>query len=125
MKLKYFATVKNNRSVQIQDQKSGALTELKVGGLFYAIGHIPNTQIFQAKLDLDDKGYIKTKSGQVLTLSLKPNLMVLFALILSTGDGNLTDGGAIIVLLSFEILVITFGIVSSKSMSPDWFWTKR
>ncbi|WP_310425549.1 FAD-dependent oxidoreductase [Chamaesiphon sp. VAR_48_metabat_135_sub] len=48
------------RSVQIQDQKSGALTELKVGGLFYAIGHTPNTQLFQDKLDLDDKGYIKT-----------------------------------------------------------------
>jgi thioredoxin reductase (NADPH) len=47
-------------SVQIQDQKSGALSELKVGGLFYAIGHIPNTQLFQDKLDLDDKGYIKT-----------------------------------------------------------------
>ncbi len=48
------------RSLQIQDQKSGALTELKVGGLFYAIGHTPNTQLFQDKLDLDDKGYIKT-----------------------------------------------------------------
>jgi thioredoxin reductase (NADPH) len=48
------------RSVQIQDQKSGAVTELKVGGLFYAIGHTPNTQLFQDKLDLDDKGYIKT-----------------------------------------------------------------
>ena len=48
------------RSVQIQNQKSGALTELKVGGLFYAIGHTPNTQLFQDKLDLDDKGYIKT-----------------------------------------------------------------
>jgi thioredoxin reductase (NADPH) len=48
------------RSVQIQDQKSGGLTELKIGGLFYAIGHTPNTQLFQAKLDLDDKGYIKT-----------------------------------------------------------------
>ena len=48
------------RSVQIQNQKSGALTDLKVGGLFYAIGHTPNTQLFQGKLDLDDKGYIKT-----------------------------------------------------------------
>jgi thioredoxin reductase (NADPH) len=48
------------RSVQIQNQKSGALTELKVGGLFYAIGHTPNTQLFQDILDLDDKGYIKT-----------------------------------------------------------------
>lgn len=48
------------RSVRLQDQKSGALTELKVGGLFYAIGHTPNTKLFQDTLDLDDKGYIKT-----------------------------------------------------------------
>jgi thioredoxin reductase (NADPH) len=48
------------RSVQIQDQKSGAMTELKVGGLFYAIGHTPNTQLFQGQLALNDQGYIKT-----------------------------------------------------------------
>jgi len=38
----------------------GALTELKVGNLFYAVGHPPNTQLFQHQLDLDDTGYIKT-----------------------------------------------------------------
>ncbi|MFN5864886.1 MAG: FAD-dependent oxidoreductase, partial [Pseudanabaena sp.] len=36
------------------------VSELKVGGLFYAIGHTPNTQIFANQIDLDDKGYIKT-----------------------------------------------------------------
>ncbi len=48
------------QSVKIQSQASGTITELKVGGLFYAIGHTPNTQLFQDSLDLDDKGYIKT-----------------------------------------------------------------
>jgi thioredoxin reductase (NADPH) len=31
-----------------------------VGGLFYAIGHTPNTQLFQGQLVLDEQGYIKT-----------------------------------------------------------------
>ncbi|WP_373540012.1 thioredoxin-disulfide reductase [Chamaesiphon sp.] len=48
------------QSVKIQSQAAGTITELKVGGLFYAIGHTPNTQLFQDSLDLDDKGYIKT-----------------------------------------------------------------
>ena len=47
-------------SIQIQDQKDHSISELKVGGLFYAIGHTPNTQLFAGQIDLDDKGYIKT-----------------------------------------------------------------
>ena len=47
-------------SIQIQDQKDHSISELKVGGLFYAIGHSPNTQLFTGQIDLDDKGYIKT-----------------------------------------------------------------
>ncbi|OIP68427.1 MAG: thioredoxin-disulfide reductase [Oscillatoriales cyanobacterium CG2_30_44_21] len=48
------------RSLQIQDQKDHSISELKVGGLFYAIGHTPNTQLFTGQIDLDEKGYIKT-----------------------------------------------------------------
>jgi thioredoxin reductase (NADPH) len=48
------------RSIQIQDQKDHSISELKVGGLFYAIGHNPNTQLFANQLDLDEKGYIST-----------------------------------------------------------------
>ena len=47
-------------SIQIQDQKDHSISELKVGGLFYAIGHTPNTQLFAGQIDLDEKGYIKT-----------------------------------------------------------------
>ncbi len=36
---------------------------LDVGGLFYAIGHIPNTAFLNGQLDLDEAGYIKTKLG--------------------------------------------------------------
>ncbi len=48
------------RSIQIQDQKDHSISELKVSGLFYAIGHTPNTQLFANQLDLDEKGYINT-----------------------------------------------------------------
>jgi thioredoxin reductase (NADPH) len=40
----------------------GAVKELKVHGLFVAIGHKPNTAIFDGQLDMHN-GYIKTRSG--------------------------------------------------------------
>lgn len=46
--------------VQIKNNETGTLSDLKVRGLFYAIGHTPNTQIFQGQLDLDAVGYIVT-----------------------------------------------------------------
>ncbi|WP_185872200.1 thioredoxin-disulfide reductase [Blattabacterium cuenoti] len=38
-----------------------------VNGLFIAIGHIPNTEIFKNQLDLDNKGYIIVKKGSTIT----------------------------------------------------------
>ena len=40
---------------------------LPVGGLFYAIGHLPNTAFLEAQLELDETGYIKTKPGSTKT----------------------------------------------------------
>lgn len=40
---------------------------IPAGGLFYAIGHTPNTHLFQGQLDLDPVGYIHTESGSVRT----------------------------------------------------------
>ncbi|MDH3538541.1 MAG: thioredoxin-disulfide reductase [Acidimicrobiia bacterium] len=37
---------------------TGEITEFKTGGLFLAIGHKPNTDLFQGQLELDDVGYI-------------------------------------------------------------------
>ncbi|WP_193783855.1 FAD-dependent oxidoreductase, partial [Vibrio vulnificus] len=42
--------------------KSGELEDLNVMGAFIAIGHQPNTQIFQGQLEMKD-GYILVKSG--------------------------------------------------------------
>jgi thioredoxin reductase (NADPH) len=48
--------------VRIKDVKSGAASELPVTGVFIAIGHTPNTQIFEGQLAVGG-GYIKVKSG--------------------------------------------------------------
>ncbi len=45
--------------VQLKDVKTEAVRELPCRGLFVAIGHTPNTELFQGKLDLDEKRYIK------------------------------------------------------------------
>ncbi|MBI2214958.1 MAG: thioredoxin-disulfide reductase [Acidobacteria bacterium] len=41
--------------------------ELATQGLFVAIGHTPNTQSFKGLLDMDDKGYLVTKTGSTYT----------------------------------------------------------
>ncbi len=46
--------------VKIRNVKTGKISELKTDGVFLAIGHVPNTALFQGKLDLDEKGYIRT-----------------------------------------------------------------
>jgi len=48
--------------VRLEHAKSGELTDIEVDGVFIAIGHNPNTEIFADKLDMKD-GYIQIKSG--------------------------------------------------------------
>ena len=47
--------------VKIKDAVSGKLKDVDCDGIFMAIGHIPNTGIFEGQIDLDDKGYITTQ----------------------------------------------------------------
>ena len=49
--------------IRIKDVNSGGAEELKVHGLFVAIGHTPNTQIFEGQLEMKN-GYILTHGGQ-------------------------------------------------------------
>jgi len=44
--------------VVLKDTLSGETSELECDGVFIAIGHTPNSDLFRGKLDLDDKGYI-------------------------------------------------------------------
>jgi thioredoxin reductase (NADPH) len=49
--------------VRIQHTQSGAARNLEVKGLFIAIGHTPNTQIFEGQLAMEN-GYIVTEGGR-------------------------------------------------------------
>jgi thioredoxin reductase (NADPH) len=48
---------------RIKNLKTNEVKEMDVTGLFYAIGHTPNTGIFKGQIDLDEQGYIKIKDG--------------------------------------------------------------
>jgi thioredoxin reductase (NADPH) len=54
-------------AVRVQNLKTGAEHDLAVQGLFIAIGHTPNTDLFKGQLDLDENGYIKTVPGTTQT----------------------------------------------------------
>jgi thioredoxin reductase (NADPH) len=53
--------------LRIRNKQTQEEANLPIKGLFYAIGHIPNTTLFQGQLDLDEKGYLVTKLGSVET----------------------------------------------------------
>jgi len=50
-------------SLVLRNNQTGATSELAVDGVFIAIGHTPNTALFQGQLELEDNGYIKTFQG--------------------------------------------------------------
>jgi thioredoxin reductase (NADPH) len=54
--------------VVVRNVKSGEVTELPADGLFVAIGHDPNTELFKGQLDMDpDSGYLITKGKSTET----------------------------------------------------------
>jgi thioredoxin reductase (NADPH) len=55
------------RSVELKNVKTGATSALKVAAAFVAIGHDPNTKIFQGALDMNDQGYLLTEEGSTCT----------------------------------------------------------
>ncbi len=54
-------------SVTLRDTRSGETRTLTVTGVFVAIGHTPNTDLFEGQLALHDNGYIKTEAGSSRT----------------------------------------------------------
>ena len=66
--IKYNSIVKNIigtkdsgvQSIEIEDVKSKTTSVFNCDGVFMAIGHVPNTKIFNSSLSLDENGYIKT-----------------------------------------------------------------
>jgi thioredoxin reductase (NADPH) len=53
--------------VSLKDTNNGKVTEHKTHGVFIAIGHQPNSQLFKGQLDMDEVGYLKTKPGSTYT----------------------------------------------------------
>ena len=54
-------------AVRLKNVKTGAVEERPVDGLFVAIGHQPNTQIFRGQLELLPNEYVKVKAGTTQT----------------------------------------------------------
>jgi len=50
-------------SVRVRDVVSGEAEDLAVTGLFVAIGHMPNTDLFKGQLEMEDSGYLVTGPG--------------------------------------------------------------
>ncbi len=50
--------------VKVKSTVDGSVRTLEVGGLFYAIGHVPNTAFLGGQLDTDETGYLVLKEGQ-------------------------------------------------------------
>lgn len=53
--------------VKIKSTVDDSITELGVTGLFIAIGHKPNTSLFEGQLDMKDNGYLLTTPGRTAT----------------------------------------------------------
>jgi len=49
--------------VRLKNLKIGVRTDMKIDGLFVAIGHVPNTHIFEGQIDMDKAGYITPREG--------------------------------------------------------------
>jgi thioredoxin reductase (NADPH) len=54
-------------AVVLQDLKNGGERELPAAGLFFAIGHVPNTEFLEGQLETDESGYLITKPDSTAT----------------------------------------------------------
>lgn len=59
--------VKKVTGVRLENTATGEKSERKLDGVFVAIGHKPNSEIFKGILDMDEVGYLKTLAGSSRT----------------------------------------------------------
>ena len=58
---------KNVKGIKIKNVKTNNVEELKLDGVFIAIGHDPATSLFKEQLDMDKEGYLVTKPDSTET----------------------------------------------------------
>jgi thioredoxin reductase (NADPH) len=66
-------------AVRVRDVVTNETTDVPAAGVFVAIGHIPNTTVFAGQLELDENGYIRTKSGAATNAGTATNVDGVFA----------------------------------------------
>ncbi len=54
-------------AVRLKDVKTGKVSEMACSGVFIAIGHVPNTELFKGQLDMDENGYLKVRQPTTAT----------------------------------------------------------
>lgn len=54
---------KKVRAARLKDTRSGEASEFPCDGVFIAIGHQPNSDLFRGQLEMDEVGYVKVKKG--------------------------------------------------------------
>jgi thioredoxin reductase (NADPH) len=55
------------KGVRVKDVRTGQLSTIPVEGVFVAIGHKPNTEVFKGQLEMNELGYIKVQPGTTHT----------------------------------------------------------
>ena len=58
---------KNVKAIKLKNIKDNKMNELKIDGLFIAIGHDPATSLFKNQLEMDKEGYLVTKPDSTIT----------------------------------------------------------
>lgn len=58
-----FGEENHMKGVHLKNTQTGETNHLHVRGLFYAIGHTPNTSLFEGQLELDEVGYVVTQDS--------------------------------------------------------------
>ncbi|MCW5942167.1 MAG: thioredoxin-disulfide reductase [Fimbriimonadaceae bacterium] len=59
--------VRRVTGVRLRDTRDGSVREMPIAGVFIAIGHQPNSAVFQGQLDMDANGYLVTQPGSTRT----------------------------------------------------------
>jgi thioredoxin reductase (NADPH) len=54
-------------ALRLEDTETGERSDVPVGGLFVAIGHVPNTRFLDGQLELTENGYVRTQSWRTAT----------------------------------------------------------